>query len=31
MPYLFTILALIFAVRKINTPTALTKIFERGE
>ena len=31
MPYLFTILALVFAVRKINTPTALSKIFERGE
>lgn len=31
MPYLFTILALVFAVRKINTPAALTKIFERGE
>ena len=31
MPYLFTILALVFAVRKINTPAALSKIFERGE
>jgi len=31
MPYVITILALVFAVRKINTPTALSKIFERGE
>ena len=31
MPYLFTILALIFAVRKVNQPAALSKIFERGE
>ena len=31
MPYVLTILVLIFAVRKVNQPTALTKIFERGE
>ncbi len=31
MPYVLTILALIFAVRKVNTPAALSKIFERGE
>jgi len=31
MPYVLTILALIFAVRKVNQPAALTKIFERGE
>jgi general nucleoside transport system permease protein len=31
MPYVLTILVLVFAVRKVNQPTALTKIFERGE
>jgi ABC-type uncharacterized transport system permease subunit len=31
MPYVLTILALIFAVRKVDQPAALTKIFERGE
>lgn len=31
LPYVLTILALIFAVRKINQPAALTKIFDRGE
>ncbi len=31
MPYVLTILALVFAVRKVNQPAALTKIFERGE
>ncbi|MEJ2599454.1 MAG: ABC transporter permease [Anaerolineales bacterium] len=31
MPYVLTILVLIFAVRKVNQPAALTKIFERGE
>lgn len=31
MPYVLTILALIFAVRKVNQPAALTKIFDRGE
>lgn len=31
MPYVLTILALIFAVRKVNQPAALSKIFERGE
>jgi len=31
LPYVLTILALIFAVRKVNTPAALSKIFERGE
>jgi simple sugar transport system permease protein len=31
MPYILTILALIFAVRKVNQPAALTKIFTRGE
>jgi ABC-type uncharacterized transport system permease subunit len=31
MPYVLTILVLIFAVRKVNQPTALTKIFDRGE
>lgn len=31
MPYLLTILALIFAVRKVNQPAALSKLFERGE
>jgi simple sugar transport system permease protein len=31
LPYILTILALIFAVRKVNQPAALTKPFERGE
>lgn len=31
MPYVLTILALVFAVRKVNQPAALSKIFERGE
>ncbi len=31
MPYVLTILALIFAVRKVNQPAALTKSFDRGE
>jgi ABC-type uncharacterized transport system permease subunit len=31
MPYVLTILVLIFAVRKVNQPSALTKIFDRGE
>jgi simple sugar transport system permease protein len=31
LPYLLTILALIFTVRKVNQPAALTKIFDRGE
>ena len=31
MPYVLTILALVFAVRKVNQPAALTKPFERGE
>lgn len=31
MPYVLTILALIFAVRKVDVPAALTKPFERGE
>jgi simple sugar transport system permease protein len=31
MPYVLTILALIFAVRKVDQPVALSKIFERGE
>jgi simple sugar transport system permease protein len=31
LPYVLTILALIFAVRKVNQPAALSKIFERGE
>ncbi len=31
MPYILTILALIFAVRKVNQPAALSKIFQRGE
>ncbi|HKZ54780.1 MAG TPA: ABC transporter permease [Anaerolineales bacterium] len=31
MPYVLTILALIFAVRKVDQPAALTRIFERGE
>ncbi len=31
MPYVLTILALIFAVQRVQQPAALTKIFERGE
>lgn len=31
MPYVLTILALIFAVRKVTAPAALSKTFERGE
>jgi ABC-type uncharacterized transport system permease subunit len=31
MPYVLTILALIFAVRKVSQPAALTKSFDRGE
>jgi simple sugar transport system permease protein len=31
MPYVLTILALVFAVRKVNQPAALTKVFDRGE
>jgi ABC-type uncharacterized transport system permease subunit len=31
LPYVLTILALVFAVRKVNQPAALSKIFERGE
>ncbi|MBP1693592.1 MAG: uptake transporter, permease protein [Chloroflexi bacterium] len=31
LPYILTILALIFAVRKVNQPAALSKPFERGE
>ncbi len=31
MPYILTILALVFAVRRTNQPDALTKPFERGE
>lgn len=31
MPYVLTILALIFAVRKVNQPASLSKVFERGE
>jgi simple sugar transport system permease protein len=31
LPYVLTILALIFAVRKVNQPAALSKIFERGD
>lgn len=31
MPYVLTILALIFAVRKVDQPAALTKAYERGE
>ena len=31
MPYVLTILALVFAVRKVNQPAALSKIFQRGE
>jgi len=30
-PYLLTIIALIFASRRIDQPAALTKPFERGE
>jgi simple sugar transport system permease protein len=31
MPYVLTILALVLSVRKVRTPAALTKPFERGE
>jgi ABC-type uncharacterized transport system permease subunit len=31
LPYILTILALVFAVRRTNQPDALTKPFERGE
>ncbi len=31
IPYVLTILALVFAVRKVNQPAALTKPFNRGE
>jgi simple sugar transport system permease protein len=31
MPYVLTILALIFAVRKVNQPASLSKVFDRGE
>lgn len=31
MPYVLTILALVFAVRKVNQPASLTKVFDRGE
>ncbi len=31
LPYVLTILALVFAVRKVTAPAALSKIFERGE
>jgi len=31
MPYVLTILALIFAVRKVNQPAALSKVFDRSE
>jgi simple sugar transport system permease protein len=31
MPYVLTILALVLTVRKVRTPAALTKPFERGE
>jgi ABC-type uncharacterized transport system permease subunit len=31
MPYVLTIVALIFAVQRVQQPAALTKIFERGE
>jgi ABC-type uncharacterized transport system permease subunit len=31
LPYLLTILALVFAVRKVNQPAALSRPFERGE
>jgi len=30
MPYVLTILALVFAVRRVNQPAALTKTYERG-
>jgi simple sugar transport system permease protein len=31
LPYVLTILALVLSVRKVRTPAALTKPFERGE
>jgi general nucleoside transport system permease protein len=31
LPYILTILALVFTVRKVNQPAALSKPFERGE
>jgi simple sugar transport system permease protein len=31
MPYVLTILALVFAVQRVQQPAALTKMFERGE
>jgi ABC-type uncharacterized transport system permease subunit len=31
MPYVLTILALVFAVRRVSQPAALTKTYERGE
>lgn len=31
LPYILTILALIFAVRKVNQPASLSKPFQRGE
>jgi simple sugar transport system permease protein len=31
LPYILTIVALIFAVRKATQPAALSKPFERGE
>jgi ABC-type uncharacterized transport system permease subunit len=31
MPYVLTILALIFAVRKVSQPASLTKVFDRSE
>lgn len=31
LPYVLTILALVFAVRKVDAPAALSKVFERGE
>jgi simple sugar transport system permease protein len=31
LPYILTIVVLIFAVRKVNQPAALAKAFERGE